>query len=113
MPLAYVPDCRAALVGTDAMRLNCKSLTERGAGDGILDRPDMTDAAVLLLYHLTLAYAAIGLAVALAFVLVGLDRIDPAARGALAFRPLLLPGATLLWPLVLIRWIVLERRRTG
>jgi hypothetical protein len=87
--------------------------TESGAGDGILDRPDMTDAAVLLLYRLTLAYAGIGLAVALAFVLVGLDRIDPAARGALAFRPLLLPGATLLWPLVLMRWIVLERRRAG
>lgn len=65
----------------------------------------------MLLYHLTLAYAGLGLPVGLAFILVGVDRIDAAARGAIAFRPLLLPGAVLLWPLVLARWIALERRR--
>lgn len=62
-----------------------------------------------LLYQLVLAYAAIGLVVALAFILVGVGRIDPGARLALAFRPLLLPGAALLWPVVLARWIVLSR----
>jgi hypothetical protein len=44
--------------------------------------------------------------VALAFILAGIDRHDPAARGAYAFRPLLLPGLTLLWPVVLARWIL-------
>jgi len=41
----------------------------------------------------------IGAASALAFVLI-VGRLDPAARGAWAFRPLLAPGVMLLWPLV-------------
>ena len=35
----------------------------------------------------------------------------PDARGAYVFRPLLVPGVVLLWPLVLWRWQVLERDR--
>ena len=58
-----------------------------------------------------IAYAALGVAVALAFLTVGIERVDPAARGAHAFRPLLLPGLVLLWPLVLWRWRRLERDR--
>lgn len=50
------------------------------------------------------AYAAVGVALGLAFLLFGLDRIEPGARGAYAFRPLLLPGLALLWPWVLLRW---------
>jgi hypothetical protein len=50
-------------------------------------------------------YLMIGLSVALALIpLIG--RIDPAARGAYGFRLLLLPGATLLWPLVI--WFTLR-----
>ncbi len=49
-------------------------------------------------------YAAIGALVAAWFLLVAIDRIDPAARDALAFRPLLIPGLVLLWPLVLLRY---------
>jgi hypothetical protein len=71
----------------------------------------MISPIATVLYHLAIAYAGLGLVVALAFILVGVDRIDPAARGAIAFRPLLLPGAALLWPLVLTRWIALERAR--
>jgi hypothetical protein len=56
-----------------------------------------------------IAYAALGAVVALAFLTVGIERVDPAARGAYAFRPLLLPGVILLWPLVLWRWWRLER----
>jgi len=45
---------------------------------------------------MTVAFAAgcasAGLAVGIAFLLFGLMRMDPAARGAFAFRPLLLPG---------------------
>ena len=57
-------------------------------------------------------YAAIGALVAVLFLLFGIDRIDPAARGAYAFRPMIAPGIVLLWPVVLVRWAVLERRRS-
>lgn len=50
-------------------------------------------------------YGWIGLAVAVLFLTLGVARVDPAARGAYAFRPLLLPGAALLWPYVLRRWV--------
>ena len=56
-------------------------------------------------------YGALGLLLAAAFLLWGIDRIDPAANGAYAFRPLLLPGIVLLWPVVAVRWAVLEWRR--
>jgi len=54
-------------------------------------------------------WLAIGVVVGVAFLFLGIDRIDPAARGAYAFRPLLLPGLTLLWPFVALRWFVLSR----
>ena len=50
------------------------------------------------------AYAMVGLAVGVAFLLFGLDRVEAGARGAYGFRPLLLPGLALLWPWVLLRW---------
>jgi hypothetical protein len=62
-----------------------------------------------LIRHAVQGYAALGLVVALAFLAVGLARVDPGARGAYGFRPLLLPGLVLLWPLVLWRWAVLAR----
>ncbi len=63
-----------------------------------------------LLVTVAWVYGGIGVAVALAFVLVGIDRVDPAARGAYAVRPLLMPGLILLWPLVIIRWAALARQ---
>lgn len=59
--------------------------------------------------HLAQGYAAAGLVVALAFLAFGLARIDPGARGAYGFRPLLVPGLVLLWPLVLLRWAAMAR----
>ena len=50
------------------------------------------------------AYLVVGAAIAIAFVAFGLERVMPAARGAYAFRPLIMPGLILLWPLVLLRW---------
>ena len=47
-------------------------------------------------------YLGIGSAVALAFVLYGIDRIDVKAHGAYAVRPLLVPGLAVLWPIVLV-----------
>lgn len=50
------------------------------------------------------AYAALGLLFALVFVTMGVQRIDAAARGVgLGFRLLILPGATALWPWLLVR----------
>jgi hypothetical protein len=54
-------------------------------------------------------YGAIGLVVAVPFLVFAIGRMDPAAVGAYAFRPLLVPGLTLLWPLVLLRWLRFER----
>ncbi|MCI4666054.1 MAG: hypothetical protein MRY74_15165 [Neomegalonema sp.] len=53
-------------------------------------------------------YVWIGIAIAAAFLSLGVGRIDPAARGAYAFRILVLPGVVGLWPLVLWRWVALE-----
>lgn len=46
-----------------------------------------------------------------AFLIFGIDRIDEDARGAYVFRPLLIPGVLLIWPLVLWRWARLETGR--
>lgn len=54
-------------------------------------------------------WASAGLIVAVAFLLFGFDRIDPAAHDAYLVRPLLVPGLVLLWPLVIWRWIALLR----
>lgn len=56
-------------------------------------------------------YLWIGGGVAVAFLTIGVSRVDPPAKGAFAFRPLLLPGVVALWPLVLGRWAILEARR--
>ncbi len=48
------------------------------------------------------AYVAIGAMVAVWFLFFGIERME-AARGAYAFRPLLIPGAVLLWPLIVLK----------
>ena len=51
-------------------------------------------------------YAAAGAVFAVAFLLLGITRIDNGAKGAgLGFRLLLIPGLIALWPLMLIRWL--------
>ena len=65
------------------------------------------ETASLLVWLATLWIYA-GAAVAVAFLLFGIDRVDENARGAYTFRPLLVPGISLLWPLVLWRWWALE-----
>ncbi len=53
-------------------------------------------------------WGVVGFVVALAFLSVGIDRIDEDARGAYFFRPLLIPGILVIWPLVLWRWYKYE-----
>lgn len=69
-------------------------------------------AAAESLVGLAQLWAQAGLAVAAVFLLWGIDRVEPNARGAYVFRPLLVPGVVLLWPLVLWRWAVSEGGRT-
>ena len=68
----------------------------------------MTAAGLLTLGEYWL-YA--GAAVAAVFLTIGIDRIDEDARGAYIFRPLLIPGVLLIWPIVLWRWLTLENGR--
>ena len=50
-------------------------------------------------------YAVVGLCFGLAFVLRGVERVDPAARGAsIGFKLLILPGCAALWPFLARRW---------
>ena len=52
------------------------------------------------------AYAAAGLVVAVLFVCFGVMRVLPQpAPVTLPARLLLIPGATVLWPYVLSRWV--------
>lgn len=67
----------------------------------------MTIGATLVWIATLWLYA--GVAVATLFLLFGIDRVSPDARGAYLFRPLLVPGIVLLWPLVLWRWLRLEQ----
>jgi hypothetical protein len=61
--------------------------------------------AATLLSALAL-YVAVGIAIGFAFVLFGVTRVFPhPVSVTMGARILLLPGASLLWPLVLRRWL--------
>ncbi|MEM8823011.1 MAG: hypothetical protein AAGF30_05310 [Pseudomonadota bacterium] len=68
------------------------------------------DAAAAIIFG-TEVWMGIGALVAVLFLLWGIDQVDEDARGAYVFRPLLIPGILLIWPLVLWRWSVLARGR--
>jgi hypothetical protein len=62
-----------------------------------------------LIYHLASLYLALGVLCALPFAAL-VQRLEPSARGASPlFRVLIVPGAALLWPLIVQR--ALRRRR--
>ena len=67
----------------------------------------MTAATIIAIAQ---GYCIIGAVFALIFLTIGMDRIDEDARGAYAFRPLLIPAILLIWPLVAWRWL---REETG
>ncbi|MBN36101.1 MAG: hypothetical protein CMM46_15260 [Rhodospirillaceae bacterium] len=66
-----------------------------------------------LIYEGLTTYFWIGMVVATLFLVIAIDRIDPNAHGAFIFRVLLIPGIIVLWPLVLLRWAVLELKGAG
>ena len=50
-------------------------------------------------------YVAVGLVCGLAFVFVGVNRVDPIAHDSpMVFRVIILPGCVGLWPVVLWKW---------
>lgn len=66
----------------------------------------ISPAIAIWLVRLAGAYLGLGLLFAVPFAFGLVNRIDPvAAHGTRPFRFLLLPGATLLWPLLLRRLI--------
>ena len=61
---------------------------------------------MVLALDLLALYAVIGAVTAVAFVTVGLAQVLPAGTPVTAgARVLFLPGAALLWPYVLLRWV--------
>jgi hypothetical protein len=70
--------------------------------------------AVQWFVNALVAYAALGLVFGLAFVALGVSRVDPVARGSgLGFRVIVLPGAVALWPVLLKRWLRASRFGEG
>jgi hypothetical protein len=66
---------------------------------------------MILLYGLA-AYGAVGVVAALAFVTFGVTRLLPhPAPVSVGARILLIPGATALWPYVMLRWLKSGRGR--
>ncbi len=75
-----------------------------------MPRAEAVQAAETLLFWVQ-TYALIRVLVAALFLCVGIGRISPEAKGSYLFRLLILPGVVGLWPVVLWRWIELERER--
>ncbi len=66
----------------------------------------MNERIVVLLVNTFYLYALLGVVFALAFLTVGVKRIDSQAKGSsAAFRLLIFPGSVAFWPLLLRRWI--------
>ena len=50
-------------------------------------------------------YLAIGLVFAVAFVTLGVGKVDAAAHGSsVVFRLLILPGSVAFWPMLAVKW---------
>ena len=65
----------------------------------------------LSLLDVIAGYLALGMLVAVPFVLFGVARVDAGVRGAQPLlRLLLIPGAALLWPWIVRRWWLAARR---
>jgi len=57
------------------------------------------------------AYLIFGVVFALAFVLFGVERVDATAHGSTpGFRLIIIPGAMLLWPILLRKWLKVTKK---
>jgi hypothetical protein len=60
---------------------------------------------------LVLLYLTCGLLFGVAFVAVGVGRLDCAAqKTSVLFRVLILPGTVTFWPLLAVRWIMANKQ---
>jgi hypothetical protein len=56
--------------------------------------------------NLFIGYLALGILFALAFVAIGIGRVDPVAKdSSVGFRLIIFPGVVAMWPWLLKRWI--------
>jgi hypothetical protein len=56
--------------------------------------------------NLFMGYLALGILFALAFVAIGIGRVDPVAKdSSVGFRLIIFPGVVAMWPWLLKRWI--------
>jgi hypothetical protein len=74
----------------------------------VVARRKTMDMVAKILFGVLVAYVAVGFIAALAFIAVGVVRVQPASV-TIGARILLLPGDTALWPLVLARWFSARR----
>lgn len=59
-----------------------------------------------LFIYAVLAYLTAGIVFALIFLLKGLQRTDPiATKSSIGFKALIMPGCTMLWPIMLLKWV--------
>jgi hypothetical protein len=65
----------------------------------------------MILLEALAAYALVGTVIAVAFVVFGVQRVLPHVSVTPGARLLLLPGAIVLWPLILRRCLKSRRRR--
>jgi len=66
----------------------------------------------MILVDALIAYAVAGLVIAIAFVVFGVAQVLPAdVPVTVGARLLFVPGAAVLWPFVLGRWLRLRGRR--
>jgi hypothetical protein len=76
----------------------------RGPATTHSSRSPMTPPEILL--GLAGAYLAVGFVFSVPFAFLGAGKIDPDAQDATwGFRVMVIPGATLLWPLMAKRWM--------
>jgi hypothetical protein len=68
------------------------------------------DTIAVILFGVVVIYVAVGFVAGLAFVAYGIGVVQ-AAPVTVGARILLLPGATVLWPLVLSRWLKSRSRK--
>ena len=61
------------------------------------------DTIAAMLFGALVVYMAVGLVIAIAFVVSGVRRVQPAPV-TIGARILLVPAAAALWPVVLARW---------
>jgi hypothetical protein len=65
----------------------------------------MLETVAKAIVHALAVYASLGLAFAVPFVWLGVQRLDSEAQGSgIGFRLLILPGVAAFWPMFLYRW---------